>query len=327
MGAGQVAAADLDDFVAEIDRRGGIASSEAVGWAADFEVDFETPVDTTVDGFSTAYTTMQQALYRELSGRDINQDANEWTAVAHDEVVDAANPYGSRDVDRIAHHARAVLTAIVVSELPTAARVLDLGCGWGLSTELFAFCGAEVHAVDVNPDFTDLVSERAGPRGLDVTTHVARFDTFDTDERFDLVFFYESLHHAIEPWSVIERAARWLVPEGKITLAGEPVQDRWWPQWGLRLDAESVYCIRKFGWFENGWSAAFLTECFRRAGLELTLLDGIGHRHTPIGVAVRPGLHADPPTAHWAVPPPPPAPPPLSVWARAARRLGLQGGP
>jgi hypothetical protein len=60
-----------------------------------------------------------------------------------------------------------------------------------------------------------------------------------------------------------------LKPGGKLLLAGEPINDIW-KHWGLRTDPLSVYCIRKFGWFESGWSARFLTACVERCGFKVT---------------------------------------------------------
>lgn len=305
MGVGHVAAADLDEFVAEYDERGGIADPVAQVWVSDFSLGFVTPVDVEADGFSERYSKMQLDLYRELSGREVDQTTNEMHVdLDLDRLVAAANPYGSVDVDHIAKHARTILTALVVSDLAPEARVLDMGCGWGISTEMLAFSGCAVTAVDINPEFVQLVERRAKARGYAVQVEVGSFDEYEPAGQYDLVFFYECLHHAIAPWRVIDRLGRHLAPGGKFTIAGEPIQDTWWPSWGLRLDPQSVYCIRKYGWFESGWSRPFITECFTRAGFELTVLERIGIGHSDIGVAVRPGEHAEPPTAHWVVPVP-----------------------
>ena len=44
-----------------------------------------------------------------------------------------------------------------------------------------------------------------------------------------------------------------------------------WPIWGLRLNAESIYVMKKFGWFENSWSQHFITTCMTKAGLNPTM--------------------------------------------------------
>lgn len=302
MGAGLVDSTDLDEFVLECDRLGGISTPEAIEFVADFSLSFSTEIDVDLDAYSDRYARMQSDLYREISGREIDQAANEMLDVDVDAAVDAPNPYRSTNPDLMAKHARTVLTSIVVADLPPEAKVLDMGCGWGISTEMFGFCGCHVTAVDINPSFVDLVSRRAAKRGYDVVTRQGAFDNFESDDKFDLVFFYESLHHAILPWEIIARLSSNVGYGGKFAIAGEPIQEEWWKTWGLRLDAQSVYCIRKFGWFENGWSEAFIGNCFRRSGFELTVFPGIGIDHSPIGVAVRPEEHSHAPTAHWAVP-------------------------
>jgi SAM-dependent methyltransferase len=331
VGVGRVDTSELDDFVARCDALGGIASPDAVEFVADFSLSFSTAVNTTLDPFSDEYFAAQVQLHKELSGRALDQDNNELHDVDVAGLASTANPYGSVDADHIAKHARTILNSIIVSDLPPGASVLDMGCGWGVSTEMFGYCGCRVTAVDINPLFVDLVAQRSAARGYDVRTAQTTFDTFETEDDFDLVFFYECLHHATRPWETLARLGRHVKPGGKITIAGEPIQDEWWPHWGLRLDPQSVYCMHKFGWFESGWSADFLTDCFRRAGFELTLLDGIGIQHSAIGVAVRPGETAEPPTAHWLVPQRAPEPEGFERLIDLARRAaskvaGTRGG-
>lgn len=287
MTIGTISSDQLDDYVAEVDERGGLGTEATRELNADFGIELSVSVDQSIDPFSDAYIESQKQVYRELSGREIDQDENEVTDITVGDLVGRANPYGSTDVTFIAKHARTILTSILVSQLPNSARVLDMGCGWGLSTEMFGFTGCEVTALDINELFVDLVSKRAAARGYQVETVQSAFDEVDVQGLYDLVFFYESFHHAILPWKVLDVVGPLVKPGGKITLAGEPINEHWWKNWGLRLDADSVYCIRKFGWFENGWSADFIVECFRRSGFELNLLPGIGLDQTTIGVATR----------------------------------------
>ena len=178
----------------------------------------------------------------------------------------------------------------MAADPPAGARVLDLGCGWGLSTEMIGFTGAEVTAVDINPKFAELVDLRAMRQGRAVEVVCSNFDDLSlSGGRYDLVLFYECLHHAVKPWETLAHVADLVAPQGRIVLAGEPINAVWWRNWGLRLDALSVYCIRKFGWFESGWSEAFLHRMFSDLGWTLTLAPAIGLDNGPIGFAERPG--------------------------------------
>ena len=83
---------------------------------------------------------------------------------------------------------------------------------------------------------------------------------------------------------MIARLRPKLRDDGVIAFAGEPMQTTWWRHWGLRLDPVSLFVARHHGWFESGWSHAFIRSCFAREGMMLTFFTG-GHGGGEIGVA------------------------------------------
>jgi len=175
--------------------------------------------------------------------------------------------------------------------------VLEVGAGWGLQAELLSELGFEVDVVDVNPAFVRLIGERLDRRGFGGRRMVGTFDSFPVGEgAYDLAYTYEALHHTPHPMATIRRLVE---PIGagarRLAFVGEPVVDMW-PAWGLRTDPESLYCIRRFGWFESGWSADFILSCIARSGLGVLLLrpltsprDGVvaGARVAPLDPADR----------------------------------------
>lgn len=281
--------AKLDEFVAECERLGGLNHPNAAEYIGSFSVELSTEVDQNLDPFSEEYFRQQLKVYEELSGRTLDQETGEMTLLDVDHCAKAANPYASGDVHTMAKHAHTVLASIIASKLPANAHILDLGCGWGLSSEMAAFCGAKVHSIDINPLFVDLVNRRASSRSYDIVADTMQFDTFQSKHSYDMAFFYECLHHAVKPWETLANIAKYIKPDGKITFAGEPINTHWWKHWGLRLDAGSVYCIRKFGWFESGWSEDFIKQCFKRVGFDLELIPGIGLDNGIVGVGTRTG--------------------------------------
>jgi 2-polyprenyl-3-methyl-5-hydroxy-6-metoxy-1,4-benzoquinol methylase len=318
MGVGTLTCADLDQYVAECDRLGGPEHLAAKDFLSDFDLRISTPVDQRLDPFSEEYVAQQIAVYREVANRNVDQETGEQAPVPVEQNILSPNPYASRDVHFISKHSRAVVTTVLVSNLPPAARVLDVGCGWGLSSEVMAFCGLDVDGIDINPLFVDLVGRRAQLRKLPITPILSQFDNIRSSYKYDLALFYESLHHAIRPWNTIAGIAPLLKEDGKIAFAGEPINDIWWRNWGVRLDSLSVYCIRKFGWFESGWSRRFITSCFEHAGFALETYEGIGLDNGIIGVAVRKDALSSSmfarPRPDYAAPPPPPAlPPPPAI--------------
>lgn len=287
MGIGRVNTSELDSFIKEVDTLGGFDSAKTIEYLSDFSLAFKTKVDESLDPFSEDYYNCQIALYKELSGRELEQETGEQNTIDVEGHARGVNPYNSRDINFIAKHARAVLTAIYMANLPSGASVLDMGSGWGLSSELMAFCGANVTSVDINPLFVSLNQKRASRLGLPICARLSEFDTYADEKKYDLVFFYECLHHAVRPWETLKHISQFVAPSGKIAFSGEPINNIFWKTWGLRLDAFSIYCIRKFGWFESGWSAKFLIQAFSYAGFSLKLYPHVGLDNGLVGLATR----------------------------------------
>jgi hypothetical protein len=90
--------------------------------------------------------------------------------------------------------------------------------------------------------------------------------------------------------------SNFLSEDGVIVLAGEPFameslpsQFHQWTQWGMRTDPLSAYCIRKYGWFETGWTLNFMDQCFARIGFETEAFPHLGLDGGIIQVAKRKG--------------------------------------
>lgn len=288
MGVGLIHARDLDHFVAECDRLGGFGTPATTDYIADFEIRFDTPVNQALAPFSEEYFRQQELLHAELSSRPLGAAPSEHYPLPNiDHHVHGCNPYNLPDIRFVSQHARTIHTCLMLADLPPHSTILDMGAGWGLSSESMAFCGASVTAVDINPEFVQLLRRRAERLALPIEAVHSDFDSFHSDKTFDMIFFYECLHHSRRPWNTLRHLARFLKPEGKIVFAGEPINRFWWKHWGLRLDHQSVYCIRKHGWWESGWTKEFLTQCFDAAGLHLNLYDQVGLNKGMIGIAVR----------------------------------------
>lgn len=274
---------DLDAFVRETDLLGGPGSGPCDAYWQGLTYAPGVEVDETLDPFSDAYVAQQMAVYQEISGRAFDQEVNEHSVIDITPHIAATNPYNHPSPGGLALHLQRLSRALSFASPPRGGTLLDMGCGWGLSSELAAYCGLSVTAVDINPDFVRLVEARAERLGLDISAQKGEFDTFFTTKRFDAILFYECLHHALRPWTVLDRMARMLSFDGKIVMAGEPINEIWWKHWGLRLDPLSLYCIRKFGWFESGWSAVFLQSAIERAGLACQLSDAPEVGFTVVG--------------------------------------------
>jgi 2-polyprenyl-3-methyl-5-hydroxy-6-metoxy-1,4-benzoquinol methylase len=277
---------DLDQFVKLIDEKFGDINNYPD--KDKFVLKYDTQIDLQIDPFGRQYFDMQTKLYSEISGRNLDQEANEQfkanTNKDNNFLANTSNPLGSKDISYISKHMRAISAMLEIANFPVGASILDVGAGWGLTSELAAYSGAEVTALDINPEFTSLISSRAKRLSLPIRTSTSNFDRYSTSEKFDGVIFYESLHHATQPLELLKRYANIIKPKGKIVFCGEPINDMW-PDWGLRTDAESVYVMRKYGWFESGWSERHIIQVFEHAGFVLKLLPWSGLRNGIIGIA------------------------------------------
>lgn len=279
-----VSVVGLDGFVERVRRLG--FNHPEVAAELPLRLEYETIIDQELDPFSDRYFSQQVALYEEISGKKLNQEDGELHPVDITALVGAPNPLGIVDVSHVSEHVRALAGMLSISHLGPNAKVLDMGAGHGLSSEVFAFSGCQVHAVDIDPMLSELSTKRSEARGLAITRSTLNFDDLGEipSDTYDAAFFFQSFHHCLRPWVLIAALKEKIVADGVIGFTGEPIQAQWWKHWGIRLDHESLFVARAHGWFESGWSHEFIRECFERNGLSLMFFSG-GHGGGEIGIA------------------------------------------
>jgi len=278
---------DLDSFVAFVDGEcnGNLRDSRVSEKFLPIQLVYKTSIDERLDPFGEEYFQSQIALYQEIAGKQLDQWSGELHPVNIVALMDCSNPQGNNDVNQVSENVRVLASVLSLSGLGSDARILDLGAGHGLSSEVYAFCGCRVHSIDIDPELSSLAIARAEKRSLRITRSVMNFDSLSSIENnsYQAAFFFQSLHHALRPWRLIRELKEKLSDDGVIAFSGEPIQSTWWKHWGIRLDEESLYVARKFGWFESGWSRDFISECFATSGLRLILLEN-GHDGGLIGI-------------------------------------------
>lgn len=277
----------LDAFRDVVNRASGdVNHPDVTSKYPDFRIEFDAVVDQTISPFSEEYFRQQQTLYEEIAGRRLNQTDGELHLANPDELIASANPIGLTNVSHMAEYSRGFLAMLSLANLPPDAHVLDMGAGHGVSSELLGFCGCTVHAVDIDPVLGQVSRTRAAKRNYKLTRSDLNFDDVGSlaESGFSAAFFYQSLHHCLRPWELIGQLRSKLESDGLIAFAGEPIQTTWWSHWGLRLDPESVYVAREYGWFESGWSHRFISECFSKNGMQLLFFTG-GINGSEIGIA------------------------------------------
>lgn len=123
------------------------------------------------------------------------------------EVYDAVRPgYPNR------------VAELVMSKFPETQTIsaLEVGCGSGQATGLFANAGAQIIAIDISADLIALAQKRLAEHA-NVRFEVSAFETFNSDRTFDLVYSAQAFHWV--PTEVgLPGAARLLKPGGSLAL-------------------------------------------------------------------------------------------------------------
>jgi len=115
---------------------------------------------------------------------------------------------------------RAKRRAELISEsarLKRGIRVLEIGCGTGLFTEMFAGTGAQIVAVDISRELI----EKARLRGLPENQVVfleKRFEDCDVDGPFDAIIGSSILHH-LDIEAALTKIYELLKPGGRMSFA------------------------------------------------------------------------------------------------------------
>jgi 2-polyprenyl-3-methyl-5-hydroxy-6-metoxy-1,4-benzoquinol methylase len=96
-------------------------------------------------------------------------------------------------------------------------RVLEIGCGTGMFTEMFAQSGAQIIAVDISPELLKKAEARNLPKEK-VRFKEKRFEDCDVDGPFDAIIGSSILHH-LELENALPRIFELLKPAGILSFA------------------------------------------------------------------------------------------------------------
>lgn len=168
---------------------------------------------------------------------------------------------------------------VVGARMAPGQRVLELGCGTGLFTEVFARTGAEITAVDISPQLIERARRRMHGWS-NVRLVLGPFETAPLDPPFDAIVGSSVLHH-LDIAPSLRRIFELLKPRGLMCFA-EP-----------NLLNPQVFLERRFrNWppfrsYTSPDETAFVrfsfTGVLRRAGfdeIQLTPFDWV-HPYTP----------------------------------------------
>lgn len=104
----------------------------------------------------------------------------------------------------------------------TPRRILDCGCGTGWTSLFLARAGHRVTGLDIAGDAIEIAREMAAEARLANVDFVAEdYETFSAADAFDVVLFYDALHHAEDEEAAL-RVAHRALKSGGLLLAIEP---------------------------------------------------------------------------------------------------------
>lgn len=263
-----------------------------------------------MDPFSPEYHQGALDLYLDMRARPDDgyvPDRDEApSAPVPEDIWSQLSPWAFRDTAMVGEHLYAWGHIMGHLALPAGGSVLEYGPGSGQLLLMLARMGFRSFGVDVDAVALEGIRLQAEAMRLDVATECALFgDGFD-GQRFDRILFYEAFHHSIDFQALLRRLHERLKPGGRVILCGEPVVPEPFPgipyPWGPRMDALSVFCMRRFGWMELGFTHGFFVEAVQRAGWKVGFhpFPNCGRAHLYV---LEPGGDASmPQPAPWEMP-------------------------
>jgi len=139
--------------------------------------------------------------------------------VAHSRKISSGDPERIWGWATPAGQVRAKRRAQLISEsaqLGPGVRALEIGCGTGLFTEMFARTGATIVAVDISQDLVEKARSRGLPQNQVIFLE-KRFEDCDADGPFDAVIGSSVLHH-LDIESALLRIYKLLRPGGNMSF-------------------------------------------------------------------------------------------------------------
>ncbi len=255
---------ELDQKLKDLDRAAATSDDALRAEFQTFNMDYKLNVPE--DPWSDDYREEQLKLYELVAGRSYKVE-NEVSTFNVKEASNIPFPYQTQSCDTVGNHLIAIGFLIRTLALNANSKILEFGPGWGNTTEILVRMGHSVTAVDIEKNFTDLIDLRVKKLELEVNAINEDFSYINQlDEKYDVVLFFECFHHCADHLSLISSLKNVVNKDGVVVFAAEPITNDFPIPWGLRMDGESLWAIRKNGWMELGFTEDYFRETMRRNG-------------------------------------------------------------
>jgi SAM-dependent methyltransferase len=145
----------------------------------------------------------------------------------------------------------------IIGLLPPTGRLLDLGCGTGWTSVMFAKRGFDVVGQDLVPEAIEAAQQlKAEYRLANLDFVTADYESLAFRDEFDIAVFFDCLHHAVREDAALASAYRALKPGG-ICITSEP---------GLGHARRSREVIEKYGVTERDMHPSRIIAAARKSG-------------------------------------------------------------
>jgi 2-polyprenyl-3-methyl-5-hydroxy-6-metoxy-1,4-benzoquinol methylase len=106
--------------------------------------------------------------------------------------------------------------AIIPFDQIAGKRVLEVGCGMGLHTELMAKAGAKVTAIDISPTSVAATKARLSLKGVAADVRELDAETLAIQDEFDFIWSWGVIHHSSRTGRVLRNLYNALKPGGEL---------------------------------------------------------------------------------------------------------------
>ncbi len=224
-----------------------------------------------LDPFSDSYKNEVSRLFQSISGRQYNVLSEGLIQKDIESRIRWRKPYG-QPPGVVGQYIMSFAHLIEQLNLPLGSKILEIGCGEGALSEIFARMGYNLTAIDINESSCEIT--KGVIKGLESETvkHqviCADISKINLEESYDSIVFFESFHHLIEHHEILVKLKKKLSPNGVIVFAAEPIQPlsaKLPYKWGPRLDGESLRAMINFGWMELGFSSQYFFQLLYNLG-------------------------------------------------------------
>jgi predicted O-methyltransferase YrrM len=283
---------DLDRFLEDLSRRYPVFNDEAIAESSKICYrckDLKLPRD---DG-SFEYARTQADLHQYLSGKDPHDPKQ--GDEEHDAEGDRLCPSSQDETSSsMAQRQKKVVEQILgAMNLPPGSRIVELGAGCGDVTHELAHAGYRVTAVEINRSYAERIRSGMEQSGRDV--RIINQDMLEyvrtSSDQYDAALFVASFHHCLKHVELLEHLSERITQEGILCFADEPVflaENPFLPYpWGVRLDGQSLYFTRRYGWLELGFQSIYLRRVLSQLGWKMEWRDSRSEGCPDIIVATR----------------------------------------